>query len=237
MKPRNYGRLATSRIGAFRLNGSLGSGDAVAAQVIAGKTFSNDDDTDIIGTMSAQTSYTTFVAATYSAPTLYCQIPLGAYLDAAGSGYPEIMMSDSDMVATNIKSGVTIFGLAGTLNNAMSAGTTLVGYESMLTSTATTSTTYVKLHDWTINFNGTYRTNFALKTSTATRTAYATIYKNGTAFGTERITNSESGLGCQEDLAFAQGDEMAIYAKIVGTATTTVTNFYLQIDVGILYTD
>lgn len=91
----------------FILQGSDSSGDAMPEHVLAGKTFSNDSDTGITGTMPNQgkkilTPTTTNIA-----------IPQG-YHD--GTGY---VQGSSNLKSENIKEGVNIFGVTGSLKPAI----------------------------------------------------------------------------------------------------------------------
>lgn len=79
-------------------------GDAVAANVLAGKKFSNDSDTGIEGTMPNNGSVI-ITPGTVNKP-----IAKG-YHD--GNGY---VAGDPDLISANIKSGANIFGIAGNPN-------------------------------------------------------------------------------------------------------------------------
>ncbi|HAN20431.1 MAG: hypothetical protein A2Y15_08745 [Clostridiales bacterium GWF2_36_10] len=75
-------------------------GDAVAANVLAEKTFSNDSETGLVGTMTER-------GVIGITPSSYDQlIPEGHYLNS-------VVYGDSDLVSGNIKSGVEIFGVNG----------------------------------------------------------------------------------------------------------------------------
>lgn len=78
-------------------------GDALAEHVLAGKTFSNDDDTELVGTM------TNHGAKIYTP---------SASNQTLGAGYVSSLTvnGDADLISTNIKSGKTIFGVAGNSN-------------------------------------------------------------------------------------------------------------------------
>lgn len=91
-------------------------GDAVAGDVLAGKTFSNGDDTGIIGTIPNQ-------GQIIIAPgTANIAIPAG-YHD--GTGFVE---GDADLISSNIKAGKSIFGIAGNSNVVdTSPGTAVAG--------------------------------------------------------------------------------------------------------------
>lgn len=113
-------------------------GNAVAANVLAGKTFSNDNDAGIAGTMpnrgaiahslpingtfaieegyhngagSVTQSIPTKQAAIITPGTSNQSIAAGQYLVGA-----QTIEGDADLISANIKSGVTIFGVAGNAN-------------------------------------------------------------------------------------------------------------------------
>lgn len=76
--------------------------DATAADILAGKTaYVNDK--KLIGTISSKS------AATYTPSTTNQTITSGQYLSGA-----QTISGDADLIAANIKSGVNIFGVAGT---------------------------------------------------------------------------------------------------------------------------
>jgi hypothetical protein len=81
--------------------GQLAEGTAVAADVLAGKTFSNDTDTGIPGTMPN-------VDPQHITPGTTNQTITKGYHN--GEGWVE---GDPDLIAGNIKSGVTIFDVVG----------------------------------------------------------------------------------------------------------------------------
>ncbi len=77
-------------------------GDAIAANVLAGKKFSNDNDTGITGTMPSK------AAETYTPGTANQTIAAGQYL-----GGIQTIKGDANLVAANIKGGTSIFGVQG----------------------------------------------------------------------------------------------------------------------------
>jgi hypothetical protein len=96
-------------------------GTAVVGNVLADKTFSNDDDTGLVGTMTNNGAVTITPGATDQA------IPTG-YHNGTGK-----VTGDADLISANIRAGVTIFGVAGNSNVIdtstadASAGEVLVG--------------------------------------------------------------------------------------------------------------
>ena len=79
------------------------------------------------------------------------------------------------------------------------------------------------------SLSGTYRLSFVLKTINADFTAYAKLYKNGVAVGTERSTNSTTGVTYTEDFTtITTGDLLQLYVK--STAGCLVSYFRLMFE-------
>jgi hypothetical protein len=77
-------------------------GTADVGQVLAGYTFSNDSDTGLSGTISSKS------AVTYTPTTSDQTIAANQYLSGA-----QTVKGDANLVTGNIRSGATIFGVAG----------------------------------------------------------------------------------------------------------------------------
>lgn len=90
------------------------TGTATPAQVLAGVPFSNENDTDLVGTIPSK------AAATYTPSTSNQTIAAGQYLSGT-----QTIAGDADLVAANIKSGKNIFGVAGSVVEA--TGNAVVG--------------------------------------------------------------------------------------------------------------
>lgn len=90
----------------FGVTGSAlrATGDAVAGDVLMGKRFSNASATGIAGTM-ADNGAKTIV------PTTTQQTIAEGYHAGAG-----MVTDDTDLLASNIRNGVTLFGVTGTFN-------------------------------------------------------------------------------------------------------------------------
>lgn len=93
-------------------------GNSVAADVLAGKTFSNDADTGLVGTIASKS------AATYNPSTSAQTIAAGQYL----SGAQTLAATTGTSVAGDVLSGKTFnsangIGLVGTMPNNGSVGT------------------------------------------------------------------------------------------------------------------
>ena len=88
--------LAANKVVVVPLGGEKSAGDAVASDVLAGKTFSNASEVGINGTMATQT--------------------LGPNSSAVSAGYYEaasLEVIDSDLNTSSIRKGITIFGITG----------------------------------------------------------------------------------------------------------------------------
>ena len=196
-------------------------GNATTADVLNGKTFSNDMGTGLTGIMPNRggMSYT---------PTTTDQTIVAGYYN--GSGKVE---GDANLVPVNIRSGVTIFGVAGNSNivdtstgdalpgeilkdrKAWVAGNEITG--SMATQTLSAASTTVEAG------------NYAATTLNAVDPDLATgnIKKNATIFGvvgkTEVVDTTEATNPVVEgrmktgDVGFVNGN------KITGTGTKTLS--------------
>lgn len=88
---------------------------------------------------------------------------------------------------------------------------------------------YAKLKEIKICQGGTYRVKFSAKGGSVSDFLKARIYKNGGAFGTERIPQSTSYIEYSEDLAFATGDTCELWGYGNGTHAVYVKEFRLYV--------
>jgi len=97
-----------------------------------------------------------------------------------------------------------------------------------------TATSYTKVKEIKLNEDtGKLRIYFQLKTNDAVNQAFAKIYKNGVALGTERTTVAEAYQAYSQDLGpFSEDDLLQIYAhrNQGGAGATYVQNFQLLYD-------
>ena len=96
-----FSAIAADKVVVVPLGGKKPAGDAVAADVLEGKTFSNKDDVNIPGTMANNP------AVSYIPGTSGQSISEGYH---NGSG---LVAGDEDLISENIKSGTTIFAVPG----------------------------------------------------------------------------------------------------------------------------
>jgi len=94
------------------------------------------------------------------------------------------------------------------------------------TERVTSDTSYAKLKEMRVIYSGTYRVKYDLKSGSG----FGRIYKNGVAYGTEYSTSAGVYETKSEDLAFAQGDLIQIYAK-KSSADAYIRNFRLYGDI------
>ena len=105
----------------FILQGSDSAGDATTGDVLSGKTFSSDSDVGITGTMPNR-------GAVNITPGTAAQTIQEGYHNGSGS-----VAGDADLVASNIKNGVNIFGEVGNYTGG--------GIKAVVTGTATLTVT------------------------------------------------------------------------------------------------
>ena len=96
-------------------------GTATAVDVLAGKTFSNDDDTGLTGTMANRGAVTI-------TPSTTNQTILSGYHN--GSGY---VAGDADLATANILAGINTFGVTGSAKRKASGSVSFSNYSNSLT--------------------------------------------------------------------------------------------------------
>lgn len=115
----------------------------------------------------------------------------------------------------------------------LTAGSFLIGawpLDTVYTNNDVNRTTYYKHGQrFYIPYDGTVSTSFEMNVSLDGATAYARIYKNGSAAGTERTNSTNSYVTYTENLSVAAGDYLELYLKTSsGTGRYTQTrNFEL----------
>ena len=89
------------------------TGNATAANVLSGKTFSNDSSSGLTGTMPNIKSIDDAISSVYvvggsSGDGIYARMNAGAHITNAGSGYPELFIPQSQL--SSILTGTTASG-------------------------------------------------------------------------------------------------------------------------------
>lgn len=77
----------------------------------------------------------------------------------------------------------------------------------------------------------TMRTYFEMNAGPSTNTLTCQIYKNGSAYGTARTSNTNGYIAYTEDLSFASGDKIQLYASFTYPAGAYIKNFRILGDV------
>ncbi|MGM0971694.1 MAG: pyocin knob domain-containing protein [Bacillota bacterium] len=192
------------------------SGNATAGDVLAGKTASGDDG-EFIGSMPNNGAVTITPGSTNKV------IPTG-YHNGAG-----IVSGDADLVAGNIKSGINIFGVTGTLNPMRPGDTVVISNTSSL---GTTSTNMTKMKEVQVHTGGQYRIKFSMwHYGNNSQYSYAQIYVNGVAKGVLRSTNSISGeVQFTEDMVINGGDAVQIFARSGNGHQVAIGNMFFSIE-------
>lgn len=158
-------------------------GDATAADVAAGKTFTSAAGLKATGTMQSK------AAATYTPGTSDQTIASGQYLSGA-----QTIKGDSNLVAGNIKSGVSIFGVSGTYSGSGGSGSGIQAQH--ITSASETITISgsgtVKVWGYGHYSSGTYsKTTYAfVGDGYYTASSYGTPSKTSTTFSISNGTLS-----------------------------------------------
>jgi hypothetical protein len=87
-----------------------------------------------------------------------------------------------------------------------------------------TNTSYQKLREMKVNFSGIYRIKFALG-GVPIYHVYCQVWRNGSAYGTERSVVGGTMQAFSEDLYFDRGDLIQLYGKSENGSATNITEF------------
>lgn len=201
----------------FILQGEGGSGNAVASDLLSGKTATTDAG-DIVGTMVDRGAYNVTPGAASKT------IPAG-YHNGSGT-----VSGDADLIAANIKSGINIFGVNGNLVP-IAAGNNLI--HSNVGEQTTGSLSFTKLKSTVVAEGGTYRISFDLRNQSGMGyTVGGRIYVNGISRGTLRTNASAGYITYTEDITLNANDEVQIYAYAHSSAWVYVNNLRFYSTIG-----
>ncbi|OLN21910.1 hypothetical protein BTO30_12490 [Domibacillus antri] len=205
--------------GNFILQGEGGSGNAVAADLLSGKTASTDTG-DIVGTMTNRG------VVNITPNTVNQVIPAGFH---NGSG---IVAGDPDLIAENIKLGTVIFGVTGNVPPIFLAGDAVLYLDSGQYSNTTTTPTKVG-KAFRPTAAGTIRVSLELRASNVNNPVAAQVYKNGSPTGTTFTYNPSSTsawVKFTQDIIFSANDVLEIYIWCIGSLQVDVRNIQWQIN-------
>ena len=133
--------------------------------------------------VSLTASITTKAAATITPGTTNQTIASGTYLTGT-----QTISGDSNLVAGNIKSGVSIFGVAGSYTG--SGGGTSMNVQVAQSTSRATSTSYTSLVSLTCTKAGTYNVYWTGFRSSTSGTWGSQLYLGGSAYGSAQSTFS-----------------------------------------------
>lgn len=206
----------------FMLQGEGGEyGTATASQVLTGYTIGTDAGI-ISGSMPNR-------GAAVITPGAQNQAILAGYHN--GSGY---VAGSTNLIAENIKKGVSVFGVTGTCDDrfTVTPGDNIIG--TWGGSTTVTSTTYGAVYTIRVFINGSVRVRFTLHGQGGDyfeTVAYGRIYKNEAAVGIEHPYTMGDGSvsapsGYTEDIDVRADDRISLYARVTRSSYRVLVSSY-----------
>jgi hypothetical protein len=191
-------------------------------QTLTNKTLTNPT---VTGTLTGDVTGNLTGDVTGNADTVTTNANLTGDVTSVGNA---TTIANSAVTTAKINDGA----ITEVKHTAITAGATYKhGASAWNVEAATTGTAYVAANGLSAYINseiiiarsGTYTCDFDLKTTGAT--AYAKVYKNAVAFGSELTTTQASFTSKSEDLTFTAGDRVSIYIKATSTQTATIRDF------------
>ena len=160
----------------FILQGSDAAGDATPADVLSGKTFSSDQDTELVGTMPNRGEIILTPGTSQKA------IPAGYH---NGLGY---VAGDANLVADNIAGGKSIFGVTGNITNEIRVASNNIKHSSPdLVRVTSINNTVVKR--FTCKYRGSYRVSAEVRCGNGSGCNYDLGGKTGKVDGEWKTIN------------------------------------------------
>ena len=177
-------------------------------------------------TVTLTASVTTKAAATIT-PTITNQtIASGTYLTGT-----QTISGDANLVAENIKSGTTIFGVTGSYTDSGGSNKNIqyfMGRDEVSATSYTTTSLSI-----TVSKAGSYKCYWVMDRNTTSGTSGSRLYKNDTAVGTAHTSwtynnNNRNGMNCEETLTLAANDVLVVRARSRSTSYICgVSNFII----------
>lgn len=167
-------------------------------------------------TVTLTGSVTTKAAATITPGTTNQTIASGTYLTGT-----QTISGDANLVAGNIKSGTTIFGITGSYTGSGDSSKNIqykMGrYEVSATSYTATSLSI------TVSKAGSYKCYWVMDRNTTSGTTGSQLYKNNSAVGSAHTSwtynnNNRNGMNCEETLTLAVDDVLVVRARSRSTS-------------------
>lgn len=163
--------------------------------------------------VSLTANITTKAAATITPSTSNQTIASGTYLTGT-----QTILGDSNLVASNIKSGVPIFGVTGSYTGSSGSSKNIQYYAggARVASTSYTATTVTL----TVAVSGTYKISWSGFRSSTSGTSGSQLYKNGTAVGSAYTTFTDSYWQTPQltNQSLSAGDVLVVRARSRSTS-------------------
>ncbi|PZT57729.1 hypothetical protein DN757_00470 [Paenibacillus silvae] len=187
------------------------TGNATAAQVLTGATFSNGTGNGRVGTMPDRSAEAAHQLAklteVWQGDRAFFMPPDGYF-----NGNSWVYALTPDLLAANIRAGKSVLGVVGSLAAGVSPGSTRIAYDTSTSSAMTYNTSPTKVREITANTGGTYRVNYGIRSEAqGTNYAYGQLYVNGVPRGIQRQTNLGDVVYYTEDIAVNAGDILQLY--------------------------
>ena len=185
------------------ITASVSDSESITPTVSAGYVSSGTAGTVTVSGSDTE-QLTTLGATTYTPSTSDQTISSGTYLTGT-----QTISGDANLVAGNIKSGATIFGVTGSYTGGGSSIYVYQGVDEVASSSYVATDLSVK-----VTTAGTYKCSWMGVRNTTSGTSGSQLYVNGTAEGTAHTAFTRNYYQyCEETLALAANDTVTVYAR------------------------